>query len=385
MAKRLLYPGVTVLVFIAVLYGCATKTALPSEQRNAPVATSSETREGWQAEWERVQNEAKREGKVVIHTSSGGEVRVVVANALKEYGLDLDWVSGRIQELEEKTFRERRSGIYNVDFHIYGHSSMVGVMKPAGLLAPLEPLLILPEVKDPSLWFKGRLPFSDKEKTIFSYSLYVEGDLHVNSDMVKPDELKSAADLLSPKWREKIIMDDPTIPGRGNQWTSVTTIKLGEDYIKQLAAQKPVLTRDKRLIIDWVAKGRYPVGIGINQDQFQEYRRAGAPVASAVLKEISYLAGGGGMLTYIDKSPHPNASRVFLNWLLSKKGQIAWQHSRLDQSARIDVPLDDLKEAGRILRQPDVDYLDGYKDTWVTEGKPRAEKIFMDIFKAMSR
>lgn len=385
MGNRLFYMGLISILFIVVLYGCASKTTLPSEQRNSAVITPVESKEGWQAEWNRVQQEARREGKVVVHTSSGGEVRVAIFNALKEYGLELDWISGRMMELEEKTFRERRAGLYNVDFHIYGHSSLVKILKPAGLLSPIEPLLILPEVKDPNLWYKGRLPFSDKEKTIFSYSLYVEGDLHVNSDIVRPDDLKTAMDLLSPKWQGKIIMGDPTIPGRGNQWTSVATIKVGEDYIKQLAKQRPLLTRDQRLMIDSVSKGRYPIGIGINQDQFQEYKRAGAPVDAIFLKEISYLAGGGGMLAYIDRAPHPNASRVFLNWLLSKKGQIVWQQSRMDQTARIDIPLDNLIQAGRTLRQPEMDYLDAYKEEWVTERQAKAENIFMEIFKPMVR
>jgi ABC-type Fe3+ transport system substrate-binding protein len=57
----------------------------------------------------------------------------------------------------------------------------------------------------------------------------------------------------------------------------------------------------------------------------------------------------------LDKAPHPNAAKVFVNWFLSRQGQIVWQRvmnkvvMEGSDSMRIDIPKDDvLAEARRV-------------------------------------
>lgn len=388
MNRYINFSGMFLFVLIALpLLACTQKPAvIPATNEGQPVEREKVTaKQGWEAEWEQVQKEARKEGRIVLFTGVGTEMRQAFAEALKEYGLELVSLSGRGGEMVEKMLRERKAGIYNVDFYISGHSTIVTQMKPAGLLASLEPLLILPEVKDPRMWYKGELPFVDKEKTLLNFSAYPSGEIHVNTDLVKPGDINSLEDLLSPRWQGKIIMDDPTVPGRGNQWAAVATITMGEDFIRQLAKQKPLLTRDKRQQIDWVAKGRYPVGISVYPDQFREYKKAGAPVGEILLKNSLYLTAGYGYVVHIDRSPRSNASRVFLNWLLSKKGQMLWDRVMESQSARVDVPADHLKEKGLLTRQAGVDYLETLNEAWVLETKPRAEKVFIEAFAPLLR
>jgi len=192
-------------------------------------------------------------------------------------------------------------------------------------------------------------------------------------------------DLLSPRWKGKIIMDDPTIPGRSQNWMVVVGVKVGEDYLKQLAKQEPLLTRDRTLMMNWLTRGRYPVGIGIRPDHYQEYKRAGAPINNLVLKEASYLLSGSAYISHVNKAPHPNASRVFLNWLLSRKGQILWTEIRNTQSARIDTPVDHLIKTGQPVRQPNVDYYDNIGEEWQIEVKPPFTEMVIDIFKILLR
>jgi len=45
------------------------------------------------------------------------------------------------------------------------------------------------------------------------------------------------------------------------------------------------------------------------------------------------------------QSPHPHAARLFINWLLSREGQIAFQRAvntptNSEESMRVDVPKD---------------------------------------------
>lgn len=377
-------------LFLGILafsfFSCGPKeVSVPIIQvKKLPEIEKVSIKEGWEVEWDHMQKEARKEGKVVIYTPVGPEVRQVLAEGLKEYGLTVESVSGRGIELAERILRERRGGINYVDIFIAGPDT-VQTVKPAGVLAPLEPLLLLPEVKDPNLWYKGKLPFIDKDKLIIVFDAYLDPGIHINTDIVKPEDIKYVRDLLAPRWEGKIIIDDPTVAGRGRRWLTIVTLMLGEDLVKELAKHKPVITRDIRQLIDWIAKGRTPIGIGVYPEYYMEYRRAGAPVINHPIGEVSYLLGGNSHIVYMDKAPHPNASRVFINWLLSKKGQMLWQKVRHVQSSRIDVPADHLKDSGQPIRLPGIDYYDARSETFVMEIEPKAREFVMDTFRAIIR
>lgn len=374
--------SILVSIFIA-LWACAPKpsTVIP-EVKNLPQAVvPSGVAESWQATWESVQKGARKEGKLVLYSGVGTDVREAFTDALKEYGVSLDFLGGRSVELQEKVSRERRAGIYNVDFFMTGIGTMFP-MKPFSL--PPESLMILPEVKDPSLWYKGDLNFLDKERLLLVFIAYLDQGIHVNTDIVKPGEIKSMQDLLSPKWKGKIIIDDPTLIGRGQTFLEQATIRLGEDYINQLVKQEPVTTRDVRQVAEFVAKGRYPIGLGVRPDPYQEFKRAGAPIANIYLEEVANLASGVGNVAYFDKAPNPNASRVFLNWLLSKKGQTAWQEIRMDQSARRDISVENLVKAGLPVRKEGVDYFDVRSEKYQTgEEATKARNFVIKTFAAL--
>ena len=66
------------------------------------------------------------------------------------------------------------------------------------------------------------------------------------------------------------------------------------------------------------------------------------------LTEGNYLSAGWGGVNLIDRAPHPNAAKLYINWLLSKEGQSAWQKSGYN-SARIDIPKEAVDAANRIV------------------------------------
>ena len=187
------------LLILLLFLACSSKPAVvATDAKKAQEAiTGAAEKPGWEAEWDQVQKEARKEGRLVLLTTTGVEMRQALAEALKEYGITLDVIAGRAVELEERISRERRAGIYSVDLFLDGIATMVIVSRSAGL--PLSPLLILPEVKDPKVWYKGKLNFVDKEKRVLAFIAYVDPGIHINTDIVKPGDIKSMQDLLSPK------------------------------------------------------------------------------------------------------------------------------------------------------------------------------------------
>ncbi len=94
------------------------------------------------------------------------------------------------------------------------------------------------------------------------------------------------------------------------------------------------------------------------------------------------MSGGWGQAGLINGAPHPNAAKVFINWLLSKKGQLQWQKKSDNNSLRMDIAKDMLTVPGYIP-EPGGKYLIGnlpqYRDVralkkLVAEAKRSASK-----------
>lgn len=359
MKKIVLLP--LVLFMIGLILACAART-IPAEKSPLVEPGTKETqvtsKEGWQVEWEKTVKAGQREGKFVAHTSYSSEVTRALMSAFKEkYGIEAEFLSGRGAELRARFFSERRAGIYDVDLIFRGASGMIADQKPAGALESMDSLLILPEVVDPKAWWGGKLNWSDDEHYIFSYLAYPSGQLAINTGVVNLEEIKSWRDLLAPKWKGKITINDPTTTGSGNAWFhAMGKTILGLDYMRELLKQEPVLLRDIRLQGEWLATGKMPLAIGSTGNVIPELQRAGAPVIEKMLSEGGYITAGSGAVSFVKKAPHPNAAKVFVNWVLTREGQVLISRIYRGQSARVDVPVDFMPP--EYLRQEGIKYID---------------------------
>jgi ABC-type Fe3+ transport system substrate-binding protein len=114
----------------------------------------------------------------------------------------------------------------------------------------------------------------------------------------------------------------------------------------------------------------------------------GLPVGQIIgLKEGGTLSSSGGTLSLLQNAPHPNAAKVFVNWLLSREGQLQVQKGRKGRlltpsnSLRIDIPKNDLPEES--LRKDGVDYFDADDDR--NSDRRPADKLFNEIFGKASK
>lgn len=257
----------------------------------------------------------------------------------------------------EKIAAERRAGLYLADLYIGGATTPTTSFKPKGFLDPLKPLIILPENTDPKLWYGGEIFFTDKERQYVACPVLTASNNYVsiNTELVKPDEVTSYKDFLNSKWKGKIIINDPTIAGAGSRWFSVVADQyMGLDYMRDLVRNEPAITRDQRLQVEGLARGKYAIAIGVQPDIQAEFIKAGAPIKTVIPKEGAWLGGGPGLISYFNNAPHSNATKVFVNWFLSKEGQTVYSISALAESARLDVPTDHLDKSD--LRAPGIKY-----------------------------
>ena len=236
-------------------------------------------------------------------------------------------------------------GIYRWDVYIGGGPSVLRGLKPSGSFAPLRPALRSPEVLDDKAWFGGlEAGWMDREKqTTMAFALTINPIVFVNWDFVAKDSLQTFDDLLKPEFAGKIIFDDPRVPGQGAVTSLAIMLQKGPDFLKHLFSSGHVtFTNNSRQHVEWLARGRYPIGIGTPWDQIEFFRQQG--IAKNVRRGVAAPAGlqvggpGFGTVSMMNRAPNPNAAVIYINWLLSKAGQGDWAAKTANNSRRIDIP-----------------------------------------------
>ncbi|MBI4333968.1 MAG: extracellular solute-binding protein [Chloroflexi bacterium] len=332
------------LVFIVSLSLIASCGAPPPPTPAAAPAPVGQTKSVFEQRWDKLVAEAKKEGRVVIYMSpANAEIRPALADAFKKkYDIDLEFVVGRGAELVQKIQMERRAGLYMPDLGILGSSSFFEGVTPLNLTIPLEPLIFHPEVLNPGAWFGGKLPYVDDERHGFALALLAMPSYIYNTDIVNPQEVQSTPDLLNPKWKGRIVLDDLSQSGNGNEWYTfqlnhLMGVDRGREFMRNLANNIGIFTRDHRQHAEWVARGKYAIGIGVSPAVPPEFEKSGAPIKFMDLKEPRPLATGWGLINGFKDAPHPSASQLFLNWLLTREGADVFVKGSNYPSPRLDA------------------------------------------------
>jgi iron(III) transport system substrate-binding protein len=300
----------------------------------------------WQEEWDRVLQAAKKEGKVAIIGPIGADRRDALTIAFeKKYGIGIEYHADSGAGILPRLSAERKADRYLWDAVVTGTTTGLENLIPARVLDPLEANLILPEVKDLKLWRNGALEFLDPGRQLLVMTPFQRGTLFVNSTLANPKEFKSYKDLLDPKWKGKIIADDPRKSGPGQATFTFFFLhpELGVKFIRAIAGQGLTLLRDYAQEVNMLGQGRYSVGLGFSDSLAEQRAKQGVPVEIVdirQLKEGSDISPASGGLSIFNRAPHPNAAKVYINWLLSKEGQTINARATGYISNRLDVPTD---------------------------------------------
>ncbi len=293
----------------------------------APSARGAQApRSSWQAEWDKAVEGAKKEGRVVISVPASAEVRKGLEEGFKKrFGLEVETVAARGAAVVRKIVEESRAGIRYFDLHVGGSESIVTGFLPENILEPIEPWLILPEVKEAKNWWGGHIWVDNAKRYVYASFAYQTVTLWYNADLMKGEEVRSFDDFLNPKLKGRIGWLDPRTPGSGaSMWTYLMHIK-GEDYLQKLAGQKLALSRDQRVLAEILAKGKVALVAGLTYYSISPFIKAGLPVKPLPTpREGLYASGGSGHLTIMKNPPHPNAAKLWMEFLYSDEGQNYW-------------------------------------------------------------
>ena len=303
----------------------------------SPTNAAESSTSDWQSEWQRVTAAAKKEGKVVVSVPPGAELRKALKETFeRRFGIELELVTGRGSAIVKKIADEHRAGVQFFDIHTGGSGTIIYGL--AGIVEPVESQFILPEVKDPKNWWGGHMYVDKANRYAYSFLAFVQEAIWYNTELMKPEEVRSYDDLLQTKWTGKIGYSDPRAGGAGQgNWTFLWKTK-GEEFLKKLVQQKLIIMREERPLAELLVKGSLAITIGLDIDNFGPFVKAGLHVKPLPqLKGGLYPVTGSGTLAVIKNPPHPNATKIFINWFLSREGQEAYQKAIGEPTRRLDV------------------------------------------------
>ncbi len=292
----------------------APAAANPTAAAPAPTtaaAAAATTADPLQSVIDKYYEPAKKEGKLVLYGVGNATLYNPVRDAFQKRfpGIELNGVDQRGRESREKIFAEQQSKNYVADVVISGTDTQNELVQngfiekyEAAELASVIPDLVPPDRQN-----------NPRTVSIFSMA--------VNTNLVPPDqEPKTYKDLLDPKWKGKLAMDDPRGSGPGGTILSGMEVLYGIDEVdSKLAEQNIFFATQAGPILEALNRGEYAVFLSSNHTDVIAQRKAGAPI-----KQVKPSDGVG--VTPINQglvknAPHPNAAKLWIEWSLSEEGQ----------------------------------------------------------------
>jgi len=297
----------------------------------------------WEAEWKKLAEAAKKEGEMnlAISFGLGGLPKKTLDEFEKRFGVKVNmqqFASGSL--IVPKILQEQQGNVFNYDI-IMTSGPFGPALRDGKALAPIRPQIFRPDVLDTKVWANGlEASFRDKEKQYGFAPVWEEvSHIWINTNLIKPAEVKTVKDMLSPKLKGKMMF---AVPTSGATVTPAMAVRLayGEDMMKKLFVdQEPAYSRDTRQILEQVIKGQRMIGIGVMEPVMGEFKEQGMlnHVQRIVLEDAQITSTGNDL--WIPRSvPHPNAAKLWINWFLTKEAQTIYAQDTTNNSRRLDVP-----------------------------------------------
>ncbi|HEU5465049.1 MAG TPA: extracellular solute-binding protein [Candidatus Binatia bacterium] len=254
----------------------------------------------------------KKEGKAVVYGSLESDSAGTIFNEFKKKtGIEVEYWRASATKVMDRALSEYRAGRPLFDI-ILTNDNPMQIMFKEGIFAKYDS----PSAKD---FTKEAIDPNLGPR----YRNVVIGVVYNKSSINPADAPKTLEDLTKPQFRGKIVMPDPTQHTTTTQWVASLEKLMGKEkadkYIRDLAAQKPILVESLLPAAERVATGETPIAITYVK-YVQIFGQRGAPLDYL---RLGKFMGDGHYLTLSNKAPHPNAGKALIDYFLGPESMAA--------------------------------------------------------------
>jgi iron(III) transport system substrate-binding protein len=258
---------------------------------------------------------AEQEGEVVFYTHDGESAAAAVVDAFTKAFPKIkgSYVRAQNGALYGKLLAERSAGRFSVDVVQFSEiGTAIDFQKRGGYERHVSPQSSAFDAKylspTPGDYFWAGVTF---------------GGIAYNTNLVKPEDApKSWKDLLDPRWRNAMSTKQATSGMQFVEWYELRRL-YGPEYWTAFAKQRPRGFDSRVPMFDRLAKGDDKVCAIAEYAGYLLYHEKGAPIAFVIPEDgmptTPVVAG------CVSKAPHPEASRLMIDWLMSTHGQTLYQ------------------------------------------------------------
>ena len=255
--------------------------------------------------------EARKEGKVVWYTGATLFTAERVGKLFEQAypGIKVEVNRSGSERILQRLMQEAAAGIKNADVF---NSSDVGhyvLLKKKGMLAKYTPVGAERFAES----------FRDQDAMFFGWRAFLIVISYNSKLLSSVDAPKTWKDLLDPKWKEKLVTAHPAYSGAVATYMLALVNLYGWDYFKQLAQNKPHLRQSVHDPAQVVAAGERIVGANGAEYFLYSQRKKGNPIGIVYPQDGVPLVVSPSAIT--GSSPHPNAAKLFTDFIFSKDVQ----------------------------------------------------------------
>jgi len=306
---------------------------------------------------------ARKEGNLMIYSLLAVPDHSRIVNRFKEKYpfIEVSLIRpGASERITARVMTEARAGRHLVDIIGVSRLNMFHLMQ-RGLLMSYES----PE--------RRQFDAAFKDKNGFWTAFYVNPEVMAYNTRLVPAGAapKAYQDLLDPFWKGKLVLEQTAV-----EWFAALLQHWGEEkglaYMRRLAGQDLKSINGNTLITQLIAAGEHAAAVSLNGPRVELTRRRGAPIDWAALDPTVVDLVTMGIAAH---SPHPNAAKLYLNYVLSREVQEGFLEEQfVKPSGRTDVKSAFMAK----IRGARVQFVS--VDETIGEQWERYEKLFPKVF-----
>lgn len=268
---------------------------------------------------------AKKEGTVTWYTSTPIKTAQKIADAFeKQTGIHVELFRSGGSAILRRFMQEHTSGLNAADVLTTSDPANSNKLAAQGVFVPFKPDnfdKVPAGSKDPNGdWVAQRL------------NMMV---IYVRTDQIpEADYPKAWTDATEPKYKGKLAMTDPSFTSLQLMVVSTLSRKLGWDYYKKLKANDIMIVQGNQQVLDTIKRGERPIALGALDSYAAAARKQGHKIHSIYPADGTFIIPSPTAV--IKGSPHPNAAKVFANFMLSDTAQKLFPADG-GYSARVDI------------------------------------------------